>query len=114
MERAILYLIYSPFFKSFKVGVTNLSNKRYSQHRVKGWIMIKYWYFDNRKLAGCVEQRALKLFRKRLPGTNLKKEDMPQDGYTETFDATKISSKRVIKIINTIIKDMKDCNYSQI
>lgn len=114
MEAAIIYLVYSPYYKSFKIGLTNLSNKRYAQHRTKGWIIIKYWYFEDRKLARCVEQRAIKLFKTRLPGTNLRKEDMPQDGYTETFDATKISSKRVIKIINTIIKDMKECDYSQI
>jgi hypothetical protein len=114
MERAILYLIYSPFFRAFKIGITNLSNKRYAQHRAKGWIIINYWYFDSRGLANCVEQRALKLFRTRFPGTYLNKEDMPQDGYTEAFDATKLSSKRVIKIINTIIKDMKECDYSQI
>lgn len=114
MDQAIIYLIYSPFYKSFKIGLTNLSNKRYAQHRAKGWIIIKYWYFEDRKFAACVEQRALKLFKARLPGTNLSKEEMPQDGYTETFDATKMSSKRVIKIINTIIKDMKECDYSQI
>jgi hypothetical protein len=108
MEQAIIYLIYSPFYRSFKIGLTNLSNKRYAQHKSKGWIIVKYWYFDNRNLARCVEQRALKLFRTRLPGTNLSKNDMPQDGYTETFDATKMSSKRVIKIINTIIKEYEN------
>jgi hypothetical protein len=32
---------------------------------------------------------------------------MPQDGYTEAFSSEKISSKKVIKTINTIIKDIK-------
>jgi hypothetical protein len=105
MERTILYLVYNPFLRAFKIGITNLSNKRYSQHRIRGWIVMKYWYFQDRKLASCVEKRALELFRARFPGTYLKKEDMPQDGYTEAFDAKKISSKRVIKIINTIIKE---------
>jgi len=113
MERTILYLVYSPFLQAFKIGITNLSNKRYAQHRARGWIVIKYWYFQDRKLASCVEKRALKLFRARFPGTYLKKEDMPQDGYTEAFDAKKISSKRVIKIINTIIKEYEKLDYSQ-
>jgi hypothetical protein len=30
---------------------------------------------------------------------------MPQDGYTEAFSSEKISSKRVIKIINATVKD---------
>lgn len=105
MDQAIIYLIYSPFYRSFKIGLTNLSNKRYAQHKSKGWIIVKYWYFNDRDIARCVEQRALKLFRSRFPDKYLKKEDMPQDGYTEAFDATKISSKRVIKIIDTIIKN---------
>jgi hypothetical protein len=48
MERAILYLIYSPALRAFKIGISNLSNRRYSQHRVKGWTIVKYWYFQDR------------------------------------------------------------------
>jgi len=110
MEPAILYLVYSPVLRAFKIGITNLSNRRYAQHKVKGWVLIKYWYFDNRKMARCVEQRALKLFRARLPERFLNKNDMPQDGYTEAFSVEKISSKRVIKIINTIIKEYEKLN----
>lgn len=109
MERAIVYLIYSPFLKAFKIGISNLSNKRYSQHRVKGWILVKYWYFQDRETAKIIEKEALKVFRNKFPQRYLKKEDMPQDGYTEAFDITKISSTKVIKIINSIVKD-----YSQI
>lgn len=107
MERALLYLIYSPTLKAFKVGISNLSNRRYSQHRVKGWMLIDYWYFENRDNARLVEQEVLKVFRNRFPGRYLNKEDMPQDGYTEAFSSEKISSKRVIKIINNTIKTIK-------
>jgi hypothetical protein len=105
MERAILYLIYSPALKAFKVGISNLSNRRYSQHRVKGWMIIDYWYFENREVARSVEQEVLKVFRNRFPGRYLAKEDMPQDGYTEAFSSEKISSKKVIRIINSAIKE---------
>ena len=107
MERALLYLIYSPALKAFKVGISNLSNRRYSQHRVKGWMIIDYWYFENREVARSVEQEVLKVFRNRFPERYLNKEDMPQDGYTEAFSSEKISSKRVIKIINNTIKTIK-------
>lgn len=73
MERTILYLIYSPFLQAFKIGITNLSNKRYAQHRAKGWVVVKYWYFQDRKLASCVEKRTLELLRTRFPETYLKK-----------------------------------------
>lgn len=105
MERALLYLIYSPALKAFKVGISNLSNRRYSQHRVKGWMLIDYWYFEDRDNARLVEQEVLKVFRNKFPGRYLNKEDMPQDGYTEAFSSEKISSKRVVKIINAVVKD---------
>jgi hypothetical protein len=108
MERAIVYLIYSPFLKAFKIGISNLSNKRYSQHRVKGWILIKYWYFQDREIAKLVEKEALKVFRNKFPKRHLKKEDMPQDGYTEAFDITKISSAKVIKIINNLATELEN------
>jgi hypothetical protein len=105
MERTLLYLIYSPALRAFKVGISNLSNSRYAQHRVKGWMIIKYWYFYNRDTARCVEQEVLRVLRNQFPGQYLNKEDMPQDGYTEAFDTRKISSKKVIKIINNVIKE---------
>ena len=95
MERTLLYLIYSPTLKAFKIGIANLSNRRYSQHRVKGWMLIKYWYFQDRDLAKSIEFEVLKVLRN--------KEDMPQHGYTEAFSSEKISSKKVIKIINNYI-----------
>lgn len=105
MERALLYLIYSPSLKAFKVGISNLSNRRYSQHRVKGWIIVRYWYFENRDSARLIEQEVLKVFRNRFPETHLSKEDMPQHGYTEAFSSKSISSRKVINIINKTIKN---------
>jgi hypothetical protein len=104
MERTLLYLIYSPTLKAFKVGIANLSNRRYSQHRVKGWILIKYWYFQNRVLAKDVESEVLKVLRNKFPKAHLTKEDMPQHGYTEAFSSEAISSRKVINIINKTIK----------
>ena len=104
MERTLLYLIYSPALKAFKIGISNLSNRRYSQHRVKGWILIKYWYFQDRDLAKSIESEVLKVLRNKFPKTYLTKEDMPQHGYTEAFSSEIISSIKVINIINKIIK----------
>ena len=105
MERTILYLIYNPFLRAFKIGITNLSNRRYAQHRVKGWTIIDYWYFKNREIARDVEQEVLKVFRNRFPETYLVKEDMPQHGYTEAFSSDAISSRKVTNIINKTIKN---------
>ena len=70
-------------------------------------MIIRYWYFENRDSARLVEQEVLKVFRNRFPERYLNKEDMPQDGYTEAFNSEKISSKKVIKIINNTIKIIK-------
>jgi len=104
MERAILYLIYSPAFRAFKIGISNLSNRRYSQHRVKGWTIVKYWYFQDRDIAKKIESGILKNLRNKFPTAHLNKEDMPQHGYTEAFSTKVISSKKVIALINKEIK----------
>ena len=104
MERTLLYLIYSPALKAFKVGITNLSNRRYSQHRAKGWVIIKYWYFQDRGLAKQVESEVLKVLRNKFPKAHLVKQDMPQHGHTEAFSSQAISSRKVINIINKEIK----------
>ena len=106
MERAILYLIYSPALRAFKIGISNLSNRRYSQHRVKGWTIVKYWYFTDREIAKKVESEILKILRNKFPAVHLNKEDMPQHGYTEAFSTRLISSKKVIKIINNCINNV--------
>jgi hypothetical protein len=106
MERTLLYLIYSPSLRAFKIGIANLSNRRYSEHRVKGWMLIKYWYFQDRGLAKNVESEVLKVLRNKFPKAHLVKEDMPQHGYTEAFSSEAISSKNVIKIINKCIKSI--------
>jgi len=104
MERTLLYLIYSPTLKSFKIGIANLSNRRYSQHRVKGWVLVKYWYFQDRGLARQIESEVLSVLRNKFPKAYLTKEDMPQHGYTEAFSSQAISSRKVINIINKTIK----------
>lgn len=105
MERAILYLIYSPALRAFKIGISNLSNRRYAQHRVKGWTIVKYWYFKDRAVAKSVEFEVLKTLRNKFPTVHLNKEDMPQHGYTEAFSTRLISSTKVIALINKEIKN---------
>jgi hypothetical protein len=103
MERTLLYLIYSPALRAFKIGISNLSNRRYSQHRTRGWMIIKYWYFQDRETAKKIESQALFVLRNKFPKTYLNKNDMPQHGYTEVFSSKAISSKKVIKIIESFI-----------
>lgn len=104
-DPALLYLIYNKELNSAKIGVSDITGKRYASHRLNGWRLIKYWYFENSKDAYDVESKVLKLLRESHKlDIHLTKDQMPQNGYTETFDASKLTSRKVTNIVNKIIK----------
>ena len=103
MDEAVLYILYNPIHNAVKVGISDISGRRFAKHRTKGWILIKYWHFFERDRARAVETIVLKTLRERY-GHFLDKEDMPQSGYTETFDASKITRKALIRMVNKTIK----------
>ena len=105
MEEAVLYVLYNPVYKAVKIGISDISGRRFKAHRTKGWILIKYWHFFERDKARAVESLVLNTLRGRY-GHFLDKEDMPQSGYTETFDASKISRKALIRMVNKAIKEV--------
>ena len=102
----LLYILYSPLHKAIKIGISDVSGRRFASHRQKGWILIKYWAFSERDKARAVESLVVQTLTKRY-GHYLSKEDMPQGGYTETFDASKITRKGLIRMINLAIKSMR-------
>jgi len=104
MEQAVLYLLYSPEYKAIKIGISDISGKRFASHRTKGWILIKYWHFFERYRAKEVETIILKTLRDRY-GHYLTKEQMPYGGYTETFDANKVTRRMLIRMVNRAIKE---------
>ena len=104
MDEAVLYILYNPIHRAVKVGISDISGRRFASHRTKGWILIKYWHFFERDRARQVESIVLKTLRERY-GYFLDKADMPQNGYTETFDASKISRRALIRMVNKAIKD---------
>jgi hypothetical protein len=99
----LLYMLYSPVYKAVKIGISDVSGRRFASHRTKGWILIKYWAFSERDRARAVETIVVQTLTNRY-GHYLSKEDMPQGGYTETFDASKISRKALIRMVNRAIK----------
>ena len=104
MDEAVLYILYSPLHKAVKIGISDISGRRFASHRTKGWILIKYWHFFERDRARAVETIVLNTLRGRY-GHFLDKGDMPQSGYTETFDASKITRKALIRMVNKAIKE---------
>jgi hypothetical protein len=98
----LLYILYSPRYKAIKIGISDVSGKRYASHRQKGWVLIKYWWFSERDQARAVETIVLNTLREKH-GHFLAKSDMPQGGYTETFDASKITRRGLIRMVNKAI-----------
>ena len=68
-----------------------------------GQILIKYWAFSERDKARAVESLVVQILTAKH-GHFLDKDDMPQGGYTETFDASKITRKGLIRMVNKAIK----------
>jgi hypothetical protein len=101
----LLYILYSPIHKAIKVGISDVSGRRFASHRTKGWILIKYWAFSERDQARYIESLVVQTLTKRY-GHYLSKEDMPQGGYTETFDASKVTRRGLIRMVNKAIKDL--------
>ena len=64
-----------------------------------------YWILPTRKVAKIIEGKVLKTLKLKMPEQYLKKEDLPQNGYTECFDSKRISSRVVKKIIEKQIEE---------
>lgn len=101
----ILYIMYHEGFDAIKIGIGDITGRRYRQHRTKGWKLVSYWYFKNRGEAKRVETLVVNTLRERY-GHFLDKSDMPQSGYTETFNARKIRKKTLIRMVNKAIKGL--------
>jgi hypothetical protein len=99
----LLYILYSPRHKAIKIGISDVSGRRFAAHRTKGWILIKYWSFSERDQARTIESLVVQTLTSKY-GHFLDKADMPQGGYTETFDASKITRKGLIRMVNKAIK----------
>jgi predicted GIY-YIG superfamily endonuclease len=105
MNEAILYILYSPVHKAVKIGISDISGRRFKAHRTKGWVLVSYWHFFERDKAKTIESLVIQTLRKKHKPF-LAKEDMPQGGYTETFDASKITRRGLIRMVNKAIKSI--------
>ena len=105
MDHTILYIIYHPQYNAIKVGIGDIAGKRFKAHKTKGWELVAYWYFQNRAGARRVESIVVNTLRDKY-GHFLNKDNMPYGGYTETFNAKKISKKKIIGLVNRAIKGL--------
>ncbi len=105
MEQALLYIIYHPGHHAIKIGISDISGKRFVRHRQQGWLLVKYWHFFERDRARQIEFLVIETLRKKHK-VFLHKADMPQNGYTETFDANRVTRRGLIRLINKTINSV--------
>jgi hypothetical protein len=99
----LLYIIYHPKYHAIKIGISDISGRRYKAHKTKGWVLVAYWHFFERDQARAIESIVLKTLREKH-GVYLDKTDMPQSGYTETFNASKVTKRSLIRMVNKAIR----------
>ena len=106
---AFLYLMINPELAATKIGVGNHKTRvnRISEHERNGWILEKRIELDSGDLAYAVEQATLLWIRDDLQlKPCLTSKQMPQGGYTETFDSHSVDGlviwEKVLGFVETL------------
>ena len=92
---AFLYLMVSPELGATKIGVGNHKTRvnRISEHERNGWVLEKRIELETGDVAFSVEQATLLWIRDELQlKPCLSAKQMPQGGYTETFDSQSVDN----------------------
>lgn len=95
---AFIYLITNEELNAHKIGVSGLDiqTERLKAHSKYGWKLYKRLNVDTGEAAFLIEQGVLEWLRNELRlGAYVLKEQMPQGGYSETFDAAEIDLPKV-------------------
>jgi hypothetical protein len=88
---AVLYLITHDELGSHKIGIGNADKTRVEQHQKHGWKVFKTLAIETGEDAYLVEQSILLWLKNELGlYPYLSKSEMPQGGFTETFNASEI------------------------
>lgn len=102
-----LYLLISPKFESYKVGISN-AKARIRVHELKGWSVVMKWEFADGRIPPVLEEEVLQHIRTKwkMPWS-VDGKSMPQGGHTETFSSLDLPEKRVLRLVETKIKSVK-------
>jgi hypothetical protein len=89
-EAALIYLITHAGYGAVKVGIGDMAGSRLAQHRREGWQLLAAFQVAA-KAAVAIEHKVLRRWRHDLGlPSYLKREQMPQGGWTETVAAGRI------------------------
>lgn len=99
----ILYVVENPTINALKVGIMNSHTTRLDEHRRNGWHLVQAWEWSG-QLISRLETLILRWLRKvkGIPPA-VRKEDMPQCGYSETASTLLIRPLEVIAQIETLL-----------
>lgn len=114
--QSYLYLITNLQLNAHKVGIGNirppkrLSEDRLGKFKRQGWKTHKVWNFETGGEAWAIESAVLKVIRGdlKLPIYLSKEQMIKTEGQTETVDADSITLLQLEKIINKVIKGIKN------
>jgi hypothetical protein len=103
-EPALVYLITHAAFGAAKVGIADASGLRLAQHRREGWQMLAAFQVTA-KAAIAIETNILRWWRAELAlPSYLKRDQMPQGGWTETVAAGRVDlAATVTRICNLAV-----------
>lgn len=101
-DAAVVYLISHPTHHAAKVGITNSSDTRLSEHRRQGWQVLASVPMPG-ELAVAIEKDILRWWRSDLGlPPFLSAQEMPQRGWTETVDLDAVDILATIERIRIL------------
>jgi hypothetical protein len=108
-KESYLYLITHNKLGAHKIGIGNVAKKlkadRLHRLKIEGWKIHKVWNFDEGKKALIFEKRIFQVLRKELQlPIFLSKDQIRNEGYSETINADSITLLELEKIIKKVIK----------
>ena len=108
-KESYLYLITHQKLAAHKVGIGNIAKSRKADrlHRlgIEGWKEFRVWKFSEGRIALDIEKQVLKILRSDMKlVAPLRKEQIRNEGYSETVEADSITLVELEKIIKRVIK----------
>lgn len=106
----LIYLITNPQLNAHKIGITSRERKtdRLKAHQSSGWKVHEILEFDDGSEVFRIEREVIDWARNELNlGPYLSREEMPQGGYSETFDASEIGLQSIWAKVKELSNNVK-------
>jgi hypothetical protein len=108
-EAGLLYLIKHEEFRVLKNGVSSgkARKNRLKSHEKHGWHLVHSWDMVDAGLAEMIETAVLRHWRRNLGAPPaMRKEDMPQSGYSETVAMFYVAEEDAVSTVTLLMELM--------